>query len=77
MSGAIEAIVALTVPSDRSLRLLGAAVDFLIGLLILVWPDVSVAMVAVLAAIAFLVRGAFVMYLGCQTRRAGPVAVAQ
>ena len=76
LSGLTEAIISLTVPGERGPRLLRAAVDFLIGVLILAWPDVSVATVAVLAAIAFLVRGASAVYVGWQTRRAGSVAVA-
>jgi len=76
LSGLTEAIISLTVPGERGLRLLRAAVDFLIGVLILAWPDVSVATVAVLAAIAFLVRGVSAVYVGWQTRRTGSVAVA-
>ena len=74
LSGLTEAIVALIEPGDRGFRLLGALVDFLIGVLILAWPDASLVTVAILAAIAFLVRGAFVIWVGWQTRRAGPVA---
>jgi uncharacterized membrane protein HdeD (DUF308 family) len=75
LSGIVTAIVALGDPVDRGVRLLGAAVDLAIGVLILAWPDLTLATVAILAAIAFIVRGAFVVYVGWHARRAGPTIV--
>jgi uncharacterized membrane protein HdeD (DUF308 family) len=69
LSGITEAIVALMDATDRGVRLLGALVDLVIGILILALPKVSLGTVAVLAAIAFLVRGAFAVYVGWQLRR--------
>jgi uncharacterized membrane protein HdeD (DUF308 family) len=69
LSGVTEAIVALMDPVDRGARLLGALVDFVIGVLILALPDLSLTTVAVLAAIAFLVRGLFAVYVGWHARR--------
>jgi uncharacterized membrane protein HdeD (DUF308 family) len=70
LSGVTEAIVALMDPVDRGARLLSALVDLVLGVLILALPDLSLATVAVLAAIAFLVRGFFSVYVGWHTRRA-------
>jgi uncharacterized membrane protein HdeD (DUF308 family) len=70
LSGITEAIVALSEPADRGMRLLAAFVDFVIGILILALPKVSLATVAVLVAIAFLVRGAFAVYVGWHARKA-------
>jgi uncharacterized membrane protein HdeD (DUF308 family) len=70
LSGVTEAIVALMEPADRGPRLLSALVDLVLGVLILALPELSLATVAVLAAIAFLVRGFFSLYVGWHTRRA-------
>jgi uncharacterized membrane protein HdeD (DUF308 family) len=77
LSGITEAIVALTDPADRGIRLLGALVDLVVGILILALPKVSLGTVAVLAAIAFLVRGAFAAYVGWQLRRRPPAGFAE
>jgi uncharacterized membrane protein HdeD (DUF308 family) len=74
LSGITQALVALSEAADRGLRLLGAAVDLVIGVLILAWPDLTLATVAVFAAIAFLVRGAFAIYVGWQARHIKPAA---
>lgn len=70
LSGITEAIVALAEPADRGVRLLAALADFAIGILILALPEVSLATVAVLVAIAFLIRGAFAVYVGWHARTA-------
>jgi uncharacterized membrane protein HdeD (DUF308 family) len=70
LSGITEGIIALSEPADRGMRLLAAFVDFVIGILILALPKVSLATVAVLVAIAFLVRGAFAVYVGWHARKA-------
>ncbi len=70
LSGITEAIVALMEPADRGVRLLAALVDFAIGILVLALPKVSLATVAILVAIAFLVRGAFAVYVGWHARKA-------
>ena len=72
LSGVTEAIVALMEPVDRGARLLAALVDFVIGILILALPKVSLATVAILVAIAFLVRGIFAVYVGWHARRSPP-----
>src|SRR5215217_3099102 len=70
LSGVTEAIVALSEPADRGVRLLAALVDFAIGIAVLALPKVSLATVAVLVAIAFLIRGAFAVYVGWHARKA-------
>jgi uncharacterized membrane protein HdeD (DUF308 family) len=70
LSGVTEAIVALSEPGDRGMRLLAALVDFVIGILVLALPKVSLATLAVLVAIAFLIRGAFALYAGWHARKA-------
>jgi uncharacterized membrane protein HdeD (DUF308 family) len=70
LSGVTEAIIALSERADRGARLLAALVDFVIGILILALPKVSLATVAVLVAIAFLIRGMFAVYVGWHARKA-------
>jgi uncharacterized membrane protein HdeD (DUF308 family) len=70
LSGVTEAIIALSEPADRGVRLLAALADFVIGILILALPKLSLATVAVLVAIAFLIRGAFAVYVGWHARKA-------
>ena len=70
LSGVTEAIVALSERADRGARLLAALVDFVIGILILALPKVSLATVAILVAIAFLIRGMFAVYVGWHARKA-------
>ena len=70
LSGITDAIVALMEPADRGARLLAALADFVVGILVLALPKVSLATVAILVAIAFLIRGCFAVYSGWHARKA-------
>lgn len=69
LSGITGAIVALMERTDRGVRLFAALVELVIGILILALPKVSLGTVAILVAVAFLVRGAFAVYVGWHVRR--------
>ena len=56
---------------DRTLSLLVAVCEIVLGALILSLPDVSLRTVAILAGISFIVRGAMTLYAGLQLRKAG------
>ncbi len=71
LSGLIDGVVALTVSTDRGVRLLGALIDIVLGGLILALPKLSLGTVAVLCGLAFLIRGAASIYLGLKLRRSG------
>jgi uncharacterized membrane protein HdeD (DUF308 family) len=69
VSGLVDAIRALVVPGDRVFRLLVAVFDVVLGGLILTLPDVSLKTMAVLAGIAFIVRGIFAVLIGLKLRK--------
>lgn len=69
VSGLVDAIRAIAVPGDRGFRLLVAVADIAIGALILALPDVSLKTMALLAGLAFIVRGAFAIVVGIKLRR--------
>ena len=69
VSGLVDAIRALVVPGDRAFRLLVALFDLVLGGLILALPDVSLKTMAVLAGIAFIVRGIFAVLIGLKLRK--------
>jgi len=74
VSGLVDAVRAFTTPEDRAFRALAAVADVGLGILILVLPDVSLVTLAVLAGIAFIVRGLFAIYAGIHLRRAASAA---
>lgn len=71
----VSAIVALVrvifVPEGRAIRAAGAVLEFVLGLLILSLPKLSLGTVAVLAGIAFAIRGATLIASGLALRSAG------
>ena len=69
VSGLVDAIRALVVPGDRAFRLLVAVFDLVLGGLILALPDVSLKTMAILAGIAFIVRGIFAIFIGLKLRK--------
>ena len=69
VSGLVDAIRALVVPGDRAFRLLVAVFDLVLGGLILALPDVSLKTMAILAGIAFIVRGIFAILIGLNLRK--------
>jgi uncharacterized membrane protein HdeD (DUF308 family) len=69
-SGVVEMINALVSPGPRTLALLMGAFDVILALVILSWPKISLGTLAVLTGIAFIIRGALMVYNGIQVRRA-------
>ena len=70
VSGVVHLIRGLGLP-DRAVHLVLAAVEIVLGGLILSLPDLSLRTVAVLAGIGFVLRGAVAIYAGWQLRKAG------
>jgi len=70
VSGVVHLIRGLGLP-DRAVHLVLAAVEIVLGGLILALPDLSLRTVAVLAGIGFVLRGAVAIYAGWQLRKAG------
>jgi uncharacterized membrane protein HdeD (DUF308 family) len=71
ISGIVEGVIALSEHENRGARLLAALADLVLGILLLALPELSLATVAVLCGIAFLIRGAFAIYAGLRLRKAG------
>jgi uncharacterized membrane protein HdeD (DUF308 family) len=72
-SGIVEIIRALAMPGPRTLALITGAVDVVLAIVILSWPKISLGTLAVLAGIAFILRGALMVYGGIQVRRAAAI----
>jgi uncharacterized membrane protein HdeD (DUF308 family) len=68
-SGIVEAIRALLYPGRRLVGLLIGAFDVILAIVILSWPKPSLGTLAVLTGIAFIIRGALMVYSGIQARR--------
>jgi uncharacterized membrane protein HdeD (DUF308 family) len=71
LSGAVQIIGALLVRGGRLLRLAGGVVDAVLGVLVLSLPHLSLATLAVLIGLSFVVRGAVLVLRGWQLRHAG------
>lgn len=72
VTGIVDLVRAFANAKDRGFRLLAAAVDIVLGALILALPDVSLKTLAVLIGIAFIVRGALSVVRGVALRRVVP-----
>ncbi len=72
VSGLVDAIRAIAVPGDRAFRMLVAIFDIVLGGLILALPDLSLKTMAILAGIAFIVRGIFAVLIGLKLRKSAP-----
>lgn len=69
--GVIHLFRALDRAEDRTLSLLVAGCEIVLGALILSLPDISLRTVAILAGISFVVQGAMTVYAGLQLRKSG------
>jgi uncharacterized membrane protein HdeD (DUF308 family) len=70
VSGVVDFIRALANVLHRGLRMLSAVADFILGVLILSWPELSLATLAVLVGIGFLLHGVITVVVGIRLRRA-------
>lgn len=71
VSGGLQMIGALLVSGSRVLRLIGGAINIVLGVLVLSLPKLSLTTFAVLVGLAFIVRGLLVAFGGWQLRHAG------
>jgi uncharacterized membrane protein HdeD (DUF308 family) len=69
VSGIVDFIRAFAQLEGRALMLLSALVDVILGVLILALPELSLATLAILIGISFLVRGVFSVVRGIAIRR--------
>lgn len=72
LSGIAETIRGILVAAERRvLRIAGGLIDIVLGICILSLPELSLATVAVLVGIGFIVRGALLVVAGWRLRGAG------
>ena len=74
VSGLVDLIRAITTSGERAFRLLVAAVDLVLGGLILALPDLTLTTMALLAGFAFIIRGGFAIFVGLQLRKVARAA---
>lgn len=70
LSGVVELVSTLFVGGGRLLRLLGGAVDVILGILVMALPSLSLTTLAVLIGLSFIVHGVVLAYGGWQLRHA-------
>jgi uncharacterized membrane protein HdeD (DUF308 family) len=69
VAGVVELVGALANPEHRGIRLLASLADLALGILILSWPGISLATLAILVGIGFVIRGVVWIVAGWQLRR--------
>jgi uncharacterized membrane protein HdeD (DUF308 family) len=69
VAGLAGAVNAFREPADRGPRVVMACINLVAGIVVVVWPDVTVTVVAVVFGIALLVRGAVEVLLALYLRR--------
>ena len=83
VAGIVRFVVALGSPEGRGGNILTAILDLIAGILILAWPDLGLATVAVIIGIVLIMRGALFIVAGWQLHkldgdlRGGPIAHAR
>jgi uncharacterized membrane protein HdeD (DUF308 family) len=61
MSGLVDMVRAVVIAEGRGLRFLGGGLDFVLGILVLSLPDVTLKLAAVLIGISFIARGILIV----------------
>jgi uncharacterized membrane protein HdeD (DUF308 family) len=69
VAGLANGVTALREPAERGPRALFACINLVAGIIVVVWPDVTVTVVAVVFGIAFIVRGIAEVLLAIYLRR--------
>jgi uncharacterized membrane protein HdeD (DUF308 family) len=69
VAGVVRFVVGIATPEGRGGNLLVALVDAVIGIVILAWPDISLATLAVLIGIGLILRGALFVWAGWALHR--------
>jgi len=83
VAGVVRFVVALASPGERRGNFVTAILDVIAGILILSWPDLGLATLAVIIGIVLIVRGALFIAAGWQLHkldgdlRDGPIAPAR
>ena len=68
-AGIVRFVVALASPEGRGGNIVTAILDLIAGIVILSWPDLSLATLAVIIGIVLILRGGFFIVAGWQLRK--------
>jgi len=68
VAGVIRAVRAFGVHGGRGWALLVAAVDVVVGCLLLAWPDLGLVAVGIMVAASMAIRGAWAVFVGLKLR---------
>ncbi len=71
VAGIVRFVVALASPEARGGNIVTAILDLIAGILILSWPDLGLATLAVIIGIVLILRGIFFIGAGWQLRKLG------
>lgn len=71
VGGVVRFVVGLSTPEGRGGNLALAALDIVAGAVILAWPDLGLATLAVIIGITLIVRGGLLVFAGIELRRLG------
>jgi uncharacterized membrane protein HdeD (DUF308 family) len=74
VAGVVRLIVGIATREGRGGNLLIAALDVIVGIVILSWPDLGLATLAVIIGIGLILRGALFMWAGWALHRVGAAA---
>jgi uncharacterized membrane protein HdeD (DUF308 family) len=74
VAGVVRLVVGIATPDGRGGNLLVAALDVIVGIVILSWPDLGLSTLAVIIGIGLILRGALFMWAGWALHRVGAVA---
>jgi uncharacterized membrane protein HdeD (DUF308 family) len=69
VAGIVRFVVALASPEARGGNIVTAILDLIAGIVILSWPDLGLATLAVIIGIALILRGVFFIAAGWQLRK--------
>ena len=71
VSGVVRFVVGVSQREGRGGNLALAAIDIVAGIVILAWPELGLATLAVIIGITLIVRGGLLVYAGFELRRLG------
>jgi uncharacterized membrane protein HdeD (DUF308 family) len=69
VAGAVRFVASFSSPEDRAANIFIAVLDVAAGILVLAWPDLGLATLAVIIGIVLIARGFLFIFAGYQLRR--------
>jgi len=75
VAGVVRFVVAIGSPDGRGANIAIAVIDVIAGIVILAWPDLGLATLAVIIGIVLIIRGIFFVVAGWEVRKLGKAGV--